>query len=74
MLETIKQIVSMQSQIPIESLYEDANFVELGMDSLTLLKIIIEIENEFSVHFEDEEIVEIRTVLDITNLVIRKLN
>ncbi len=42
-------------------------------DSMAHLVLISEVENEFGVTFEDEEIVEIWTVKDLREAVARKL-
>ena len=74
MLEEIKKIVANFANISIDQLSEETNFIELGIDSLTLLKIVMDVENVFDVHFEDEEIVDIRTILDISNIVVKKIS
>ena len=73
MLDQIKQIVAGFMGIRVSDVLEEKNFLDMGMDSLTLLKIIMDTENQFGVHFENEEIVEIRTVIDIFNIVEKKL-
>jgi acyl carrier protein len=45
-------------------------FEELGVDSLELFRIIIEIEEDFGVQIEDPEM--IRTVMDAVDFVERK--
>jgi acyl carrier protein len=56
----------------IDNIYDDVNLYEFGLDSLMLLKVVIEIENLFSIHIEDEEIVDIRTINDISEILSRK--
>lgn len=73
MLEKIKEIVAGFMGICVSDVLEEKNFLEMGMDSLTLLKIIIDTEKLFNVRFGNEEIVEIRTVLDILGLVEKKI-
>lgn len=73
MLENIKEIVAGYMGIQVSEVLEEKSFTDMGMDSLTLLKIIIDIENKFEVHFENDEIVEIRTITDIFEQVEKKL-
>ena len=74
MLQKIKETISVLSGIAVSSIDEDTVLAELEIDSLTMLKIIMELENVYGVHFEDEEIVEIRTVSDIEEKISEKLS
>lgn len=72
MLNKILGIISIHLSIAVEELSEEMTFIELGMDSLILMKIIMGIENIFDIHIEDHEIVELRTISDIADLCARK--
>ena len=74
MLEKIKEIVAGFMGILVSEVSEEKNFLDMGMDSSTLLKIIMDTENLYGVRFENEEIVEIRTVMDIFALLEKKLS
>lgn len=74
MLQKIKETISVLSGIAVSSIDEETVLAELEIDSLTMLKIIMELENVYGVHFEDEEIVEIRTVSDIEEKISEKLS
>ena len=67
--EKIKNIISQQLDIDKETISMDTSFEELGVDSLELFQIIIDIEDEFSVQIDDEELV--KTVRDAVNLVVK---
>ncbi len=43
-------------------------------DSMAHLVLISEIENEFGIFFEDDEVVDIWTVADIRNLLSKKIS
>lgn len=58
--EKIKKILSDQIGVSKSDITMDTSFEEIGVDSLGLFKIIIEIEEEFSVQIEDAE--SIKTV------------
>ena len=74
MLDKIKEIVAGFMGICVSDISEEKNFLDMGMDSLTLLKIVMDTENLFDVRFENEEIVEIRTIMDIFGLLEKKLS
>lgn len=74
MLQKIKETISVLSGIAVSFIDEETVLAELEIDSLTMLKIIMELENVYGVHFEDEEIVEIRTVSDIEEKISEKLS
>ncbi|PZD96816.1 acyl carrier protein [Paenibacillus sambharensis] len=50
--------------------------LELGIDSMTFIRLVVEIEEEFSIEIQDEDIVldNFSYVENITNLVIRYLS
>lgn len=73
MLEKIIEIISSYAKIDGSLINGETNILELDVDSLTILKIIMEVEQIFSIRFEDEEIVDIRTAKDIENIVIKKI-
>ncbi|MBO5374422.1 MAG: acyl carrier protein [Clostridia bacterium] len=72
MLDRIKEIVAGYMGIRVSDVNEETNFLDIGMDSLTLLKIVIDVENTFGIYIENDEIVEIRTILDILRLIEEK--
>ena len=65
--EKIKKIISEQLKIDEINVTKKTSFEELGVDSLELFQIIIEIEEEFEVQIEDAE--SIRTVEEAVNFV-----
>lgn len=73
MIDKIKEIIY-RYMPDMDMLYEEENLYENGVDSLTMLKVIIEIENMFSIHINDEEIVEIRNINDISEIISKKIN
>jgi len=65
--EKIKRIVAEQLGLSQSDITMDTSFEELGVDSLDLFQIIIEIEEEFSVQIEDAE--SIKTVSEAVKFV-----
>ena len=74
MTEKIKEIVAGYMGMSISEIKDDKNFLEIDMDSLTLLKIILDVEKTFNVRIDNDEIVEIRTISDIVNLLEKKIS
>jgi acyl carrier protein len=72
MLKKIMEIISKYAEVPSSSYNEETNIFDLGVDSLRMLQIIMDVEEAFSVRFEDEEIVDIRTASDIEKNILSK--
>jgi acyl carrier protein len=47
---------------------------DLHLDPMDVKYLIVKIENEFQIYFDDDEFNQIKTISDITNLVIEKKN
>ena len=73
MINRIINIVSQYVDAPKETISEEANIFDLGVDSLRMLKIIMEIEEIYNVKFEDKEIVDIRSAFDIEKNILEKI-
>ena len=70
MFEKISKMIAEQLYIDAESIKEDSGFVDdLGADSLDIVQMLIAMEKEFGVSFEDEEIATIKTVGDAVKLI-----
>lgn len=65
--EKVKKIIADQLNIDEEILTTETSFEELGVDSLDLFQIVIEIEEEFNIEIEDAE--SIKTVGDAVKFV-----
>lgn len=67
---TIKQAISQVTGIDIATIPDSASYVEdLGLDSLSILEIAVNVESQFKFQATDEELSSIRTVDDTVNLV-----
>lgn len=69
-LEKIKEIIAEQLNLDEETISEDTSFEDLGLDSLDLFQVVIEIEEEFDIQIEDAE--SIKTVRDAVKFVEEK--
>lgn len=74
MLERIIETIALHAKLDSSLITEETNILDLDIDSLCVLKIIMDLEDAFGVRFNDEEIVEIRTAKDIENTIINKYN
>ena len=69
--EKIKNVIVSQLGIEESEVKLETSFEELGVDSLDLFQIIIELEEEFSIQIEDAE--SIKTVEDAVKYVETKV-
>lgn len=61
----IKKIMSRSFLVPLEKITDDALLLEdLGADSLGVFEMVINLEDEFGIEFEDKEMLKLRTVGD----------
>ncbi len=67
-LETIQRMMAEQFDLKPEVLTPDAQLEGLGVDSLSVIEFMFNIEDEFKIKLPDER-VEIKTVQDIANIV-----
>ena len=44
---------------------ENSSFKDLGLDSLDLLEIVLEVEGDLGVHFEDDQLIGFKTIKDV---------
>ena len=66
MLEKIREILEEELNIDPEDVNEDSDFRDdLGVDSLDLFELVMNLENEYGVEFPAEELESLRTVGDV---------
>lgn len=51
----------------------DSELVELGLDSLDLVELLMDIEDEFGIEFENEEMTSLKKVSDVYQAIEAKL-
>lgn len=74
MLDKIIDIISKRANVATGEIGPDTNILDLDIDSLDVINIIMDVEYAFSVHFEDEQIIDIRTPRDIEGLILKYFN
>ncbi|MBE6065615.1 acyl carrier protein [Clostridium cochlearium] len=66
-IDKVLEIIGEQLGIDVQELNTETSFEELGVDSLDLFQIVIEIEEEFDIQIEDAE--SIKTIGDAVKFV-----
>ena len=69
-LEKVIELMAEQLNVPAEKISVEKEIVkELGADSLDVVEMLMNLEEEFSVTVPDEEAVNIKTVQDVVDLI-----
>ena len=64
--EKVKELIIEQLNVTREQCVPDASFLnDLGADSLDLMELIMEMEEQFGVPISDDELQKIRTVQNV---------
>jgi acyl carrier protein len=69
-LQTIQRMMVEQFDLKVEDLTPDAQLELLGLDSLSVIEFMFNIEDEFHIKLPDER-VEIKTIHDVASIVER---
>ncbi len=69
-LPTIQRMMVEQFDLKPEDLTPDATLESLGLDSLSVIEFMFNLEDELKIKLPDER-VELKTLQDVTNLVDR---
>jgi acyl carrier protein len=71
---TIKQAIHQVTGIDAATISDSASFTDdLGLDSLSILEIAVNVESQFKFQANDEDLSSIRTVEDTVALVKRRM-
>jgi len=71
LFEKVKGIIAKQLGLDADGITLSTSFEDLGVDSLDLFRIVIEIEEEFGIQIEDPEL--IRNVEDAVSIAETKM-
>jgi acyl carrier protein len=70
----IKEAIANVSDMSLEDIPDDASFQDdLGLDSLVLLEISVDIEMQFGIEVTEEELGQLHTIQDAVHLVQQSL-
>lgn len=67
-LETIQRMMVEQFDLKLEDLTPDAALESLGIDSLSVIEFMFNLEDELKIKLSDERL-ELKTVQDVANIV-----
>lgn len=68
-LEKVCNLISSRFEISEMKLSEETSLEEIGADSIDLVDLVSELEEEFGVSVPDEEFENIKTIGDIVSLI-----
>ena len=71
--EKIKKTIATQLGIGEDKIKETTTFEDLGIDSLEIFEIIIDLEDEFHIEIPNEDVEDIKNVTDITKYIQNKV-
>lgn len=71
MFEKICAYLSKQLNIPVESITEDTTFESLGIDSLDIVEMVVDLEDELGIELELND--KITTIGELADFVESKL-
>ncbi len=72
--EIVKQAINKVTGVDVAAISDSASYEQdLGLDSLSILEIAVDIESQFKIQATDEELAAIQTIDDTVNLVRRRM-
>ena len=73
MFDQIKKVLVEALNVDEEEIKPEAKLNEdLGIDSLAAVELALELENEFGIRIEDEELANLVTVQDVMDIIEKK--
>ena len=73
-LNTIKKTLNEAFFVDEELIKEESKLKEdLGIDSLASMQLILELENEYNIRVENDEVMNIETIQDVIDLLKKKV-
>lgn len=70
MFNEVRELIVDRLGIPEEQIHENTDLLyELGADSLTLVSLVGDVEEHFSIIIQDEDLANLATVGDLAKLV-----
>lgn len=60
--QKVAELISVNNDIPVESITMDSTFEELNMDSLDGLALVSDLENHYNISIPNQEALKIRSV------------
>lgn len=60
--QRVLKVIATSKRIPLETVTIDAEFQQLGIDSMDAVEILFALENEFDISIPDDEVRNVRNV------------
>lgn len=67
LIEIVASVLEL-SEMDVESITEDTDFCELGLDSMTCVEVVVCLEEEFGITVEEEDLL-VENMSSIANLI-----
>lgn len=68
--EKVRALIAEQLNIPVAKITEQSEFLNgLDADSLDIVQMLISMETEFGIEFDDDEIKTLKTVGDVVRFI-----
>jgi len=64
-MERVRKVIATSKRIPLETVTNESDFQQLGIDSMDAVEILFALENEFDINIPDEEVRSVRSVRDM---------
>jgi acyl carrier protein len=65
LMERVRKVIATSKRIPLETVTNESDFQQLGIDSMDAVEILFALENEFDINIPDEEVRSVRSVRDM---------
>ncbi len=73
-LQKVRELIADKLSIDVNEVTEEASLIDdLGADSLDLVDLVMVFEEEFNIKIEDEELEKIKTVKDVVDGIMAKM-
>ena len=73
--ESIREILANKENVKVEGLKLESNLkTDLGLDSLDVVELLMELEKKYMIHIQDSDVTKINTIKDIINVVVKSIN
>ncbi len=69
-IETVKSILA--NRVDVSKLSENDLLSDIGLDSLDLVEVMLEIEDKLHIEFSSDEIASLTTIKDVIDLINKK--
>ena len=65
LIQRVLKVIATSKRIPVETVTIDADFQQIGIDSMDAVEILFALENEFDISIPDDEVRHVRNVRDM---------